>query len=73
MERRVRITVRCYAGYKGEERPTSYSLADEDYRVTEILDRWYDIDSHCFKVLVEHGEIHLLRHDLNSGIWELLQ
>lgn len=66
------VTVQCYAGYKGEERPTSFSVQGVPLRVEEILDRWYDPDYNCFKVRAEDGNDYLLRHDLNSDSWELL-
>jgi hypothetical protein len=37
------------------------------------VDRWYDVDYSCFKVLAEDGASYLLRHDLNTDGWELLQ
>jgi len=67
------ITVQCYAGYKGDERPTSFSLEGRTLRVEEIVDRWHDIDYNSFKVVAEDGLSYLLRHDLNSDGWELLQ
>ena len=72
MEREKPVTVQCYAGYKGEERPTSFCLEGRLLRVEEIVDRWYDIDHSCFKVLAEDGTTHLLRHDLNTDRWALL-
>ena len=66
------VTVQCYAGYKGDERPTCFSVQGVSLRVEEILDRWYDPDYNCFKVRAEDGNDYLLRHDLNSDSWELL-
>jgi len=68
-----RITVTCYAGYKADERPTSFTLGETTFAVTEIIDRWYDRDYSCFKVVAEDGTQYLLRHDLNEDAWELLQ
>ena len=67
---RIRIAVRSYAGYKGDERPTSFTLGGETLQVEEILDRWYDIDHDYFKVLAGNGKEYLLRHDRNSLEWE---
>ena len=66
------VTVQCYAGFKGDERPTSFTFQGRSLRVEEIVDRWYDVDYNCFKVLAEDGSTYLLRHDLNSDHWELL-
>jgi hypothetical protein len=65
------VTVLCYAGYKGEERPTSFRLAERTIQVEEVVDRWYDVDYSCFKVLAADGTSCLLRHDLNTDLWEL--
>ena len=67
-----RIEVTCYAGYKADERPTSFTLENKTLVVLDILDRWYDQDSNYFSVLVEGGTKHLLRHDLNDDFWELV-
>lgn len=67
-----RISVTCYAGYKSDERPTSFQLGERTLAVTEILDRWYDRDYNVFKVLADDGAQYLLRHDLNQDAWELV-
>jgi len=67
------ITVTCYAGYKGAERPTSFRLGERALVVTEVVDRWYDQDYNCFKVAVGDGTQYLLRHDMNEDVWELVQ
>lgn len=68
----VRIEVTCYAGYKADERPTAFTMAEKTFVVMEILDRWYDQDSNYFRVQTEDGGRHLLRHDLNDDFWELV-
>ncbi|QXE92760.1 DUF6504 family protein [Geomonas subterranea] len=70
MGERVRVT--CYAGYKADERPTAFIWRDRTFTVTGVLDRWYDRDGNYFMVQVEDGGRHLLRHDLNEDLWELV-
>ena len=65
------ISVQSYAGYKGDERPTSFTFLGRTLQVKEIIDRWYDVDYCCFKVLADDGSRYLLRHDLNTDGWEL--
>lgn len=65
------ITVQTYAGYKGDERPVSFSRDGHIFRIKEIIDRWYDPDYNRFKVLADDGRTYHLRHDMNAGIWEL--
>jgi hypothetical protein len=68
-----RITVQTYAGYKGDERPVSFSREGRTLRILEIVDRWYDPDHSRFKVLADDGGTYLLRHDMNDDAWELLE
>ncbi len=42
-------------------------------QIREIVDRWYEIDHNCFKVRADDGGLYLLRHDLNSDQWELVE
>ncbi|RPJ05628.1 MAG: hypothetical protein EHM37_21335 [Deltaproteobacteria bacterium] len=57
----MRITVQTYAGYRGDERPISFSLEGRILRIMEITDRWYDPDHNIFKVLADDGGAYLLR------------
>jgi hypothetical protein len=66
------LKVECYAGYKGDERPTSFVLEERTLRVEEVVDRWYDPDYDYFKVVADDGGTYLLRHDLNSDGWQLV-
>ena len=67
----VRISVQTYAGYKGDERPVSFTREGRTFRIMEIVDRWYDPDYNCYKVLADDGTTCLLRHDMNADVWEM--
>jgi hypothetical protein len=69
----TRITVQTYAGYKGDERPVSFSREGGTFRVSDIVDRWYDPAHNCFKVLADDRKTYLLRHDTHADCWELLE
>jgi len=69
----MRIAVQTYAGYKGDERPVSFSLEGKTLQIIEIVDRWYEPDHNSFKVVAEDGRTYLLRHDLNANDWELVE
>jgi hypothetical protein len=69
----MRITVQTYAGYKGDERPVSFSREGRTFRIMEIVDRWYDPDHNSFKVLADDGKTYLLRHDMNADDWEMVE
>lgn len=69
----IPIRVLTYSGYKADERPTSFLWGERTFQVKEVVDRWYDMDHNCFKVLTDDGNIYLLRHDMNSDQWELVE
>lgn len=70
MEEGVKVT--CYAGYQADERPTSFTRGDRIFEVKAVLDRWYDQDYNCFKVLADDGDQYLLKHDMNEDRWEVV-
>jgi hypothetical protein len=65
-----KIKVDCYAGYRGDEEPRRFTWDGKTLAVAEILDRWLDPDHRYFKVRVDDA-VYILRHDTNSGDWEL--
>ena len=69
---RSRITVDSFAGAKGEETPRSFTHEGRRRTVTEIVARWYT-ETHCFfRLQANDGHRYVLRHDLDSFIWELV-
>ena len=70
-EYRSKIRVECYAGYRGEEEPRRFKLGPRWLDVSEILDRWLDPSHRYFKLRASDNDAYLLRHDTNSGAWEL--
>ena len=67
-----RIEVQCYAGYKADERPVSFSL-DTDKRIVEdIIDQWYGEDHTYFKVVADDHKVYILRHEREQDIWTLV-
>lgn len=76
MENRVigifsKINVECYAGYRGDEEPRRFAWGGKALEVTGILDRWLDPNHRYFKVRADDDGVYILRHDTNSGEWEL--
>ncbi len=67
----VRVHVECYAGYRGEEEPRRFDWQERQLEVIEILDRWLDPNHRYFKVRGNDEGIYMLRHDADSGVWEL--
>jgi len=69
------LKVECYSGYKADERPLRFSFEDKPrgqaLEVKEVLDQWYGVDYHCFKVLAGDGNWYILRHQLPEDNWVL--
>jgi len=65
------VRVECYEGHRGQEEPRRFHWAGRRLEITEILDRWLDPSHRYFKVLTEDAGVHLLRHDGESGRWEV--
>jgi hypothetical protein len=71
----LHLQVDCYSGYKADERPLRFSFADKPggqaFEVKEVLDQWYGVDYHCFRVLADDGNLYILRHQLPEDNWVL--
>ena len=80
MARAIPIQVECYAGYRSEESPRSFSLNGRRYEIEEIVDRWYQGSRDpavpaCdyFKVRAAGGILFILRMDRESFSWYLME
>ncbi len=65
------LRVECYAGYRGDETPTALVIGDRRIAVVEILDRWLAPSHRYFKIHGDDGDVYIVRHDVESGRWEL--
>ncbi len=68
------LHVECYAGYKADERPLRFRAEGMDSRVfevMEVLDQWYGIGYHCFKLRADDGNTYILRHNEDEDEWVL--
>ncbi len=69
---RSSVTVRSYAGYKGERTPRSIDIEGQTISVVEILDRWYTETHCCFRILGNDARRYVVRCDLEDDAWELV-
>jgi hypothetical protein len=67
----IEINVECYAGYRGEETPRNIWFQSRKIEVKKVLDRWLDPDYRYFKLRGDDEGIYIIRHDLNTWMWEL--
>ncbi len=65
------LAVRCYAGYKGVERPVAVRWRGEWRSVAKVLERCYEPGGSAFKVMLDGGIVRLLlRYDPLADRWE---
>jgi hypothetical protein len=71
----MELKVECYSGYRADERPLRFKFLRGDdpreFKVSEILDRWYGLGYECFKVRADDGNDYILRHSLDDDDWHL--
>jgi hypothetical protein len=65
------MRVECYAGYRGDQRPTRFILRGHVFEITEVEDQWYSPDAIYFRVRAQDGDYFVLRHDETQDIWSL--
>lgn len=73
------IDVQAYSGYKHNEKPISFRFQGKDYKVVEIVDRWYEgsVESNkpymnYFKVRAEDAKEYILRYNNLFDKWSIL-
>ena len=65
------IHVKCYAGYRPDQRPTRFTLRGREFQVEEVDDQWYSPGAIYFRVRADDGNFYVLRHDENADVWTL--
>ena len=65
------LHVECHAGYRGEQEPRAFHLGERRLEVIEIVDRWMEPERRWFKCRASDGHTYILRHDEQSGEWDL--
>lgn len=64
------IRVEYETGLAGEPEPAVVWFGSRRLAVRAIVDRWYGTDRRWWKLDTDDG-LYVLRHDDNSGEWEL--
>ena len=73
------VEVRCYSGFKGEERPLSFTYMDRTLEVLEVERSWYEEDraapggrrKACFRVRADDGSVYVLSRYEQEEQWVL--
>ncbi len=69
----ILVKVQTTPGFGTHEDPISFKIADRKFLVSEIMDRWFGPDSAYFKLIADDGNLYMLKHDLDTDEWELVQ
>lgn len=67
----IRVQVKCYSGYKKDERPLRFVLGKRLFEVVALDDQWYSPDAIYFRVKADDGNLYVLRHDEAQDQWSL--
>ena len=71
------LQVRCYSGFKANERPLSFTLCGRELLVMDIEGSWFEEDETsrerraCFRVRADDGDLYLLSCDEKRDDWIL--
>ena len=67
-----RISVECYAGYRGEQTPVRFWIGPRCVAVLRVLDQWISPDHRYFKVQGDDADRYILRHDCYGDSWSVV-
>src|SRR5262249_24209408 len=65
------LHVTAYSGYKANERPRDFTVDEDLYDISAVLDQWYEPSASYFKVQRTEGKTYLLRYDEDTEEWTL--
>jgi len=66
----MRVDVEAYSGWKADERPLQFRIGGRQYKVEQLLDKWYGPSETWFKVLADDGGVYILKLDQDHE-WSL--
>lgn len=71
------VQVKCYSGFKANERPLSFTFYDREFSVMDIEGSWFEEDESgherrvCFRVRADDGDLYLLSYHPDEDSWIL--
>jgi len=69
----IKVELQSTGESPGMEKLVSFTLYDRHFTVREILDIWYGIDQIYYKLIAEDNILYILKHDLETDSWELVE
>ena len=67
----MKISVKCYSGYRVDEKPRHIRFDSLVVHVDEIIDQWLDPDHRYVKFIGDDSATYIIRQDMDSLDWEL--
>ncbi len=71
------VQVKCYSGFRYNERPLSFTVCGKEFSVMDIEGSWFEEDETsrerraCFRVRADDGDLYLLSYDQGRDAWVL--
>ena len=62
----MKISVKCYSGYRVDETPKSIRFDSSVILVNQMLDQWLGPDHRYFKFIGDDKATYLIRQDMDS-------
>jgi hypothetical protein len=69
----IRIKVQTSSIQGVLEKPVSFTLRDRTFQITEVVDIWRGADHAYYKIIADDGNLYVVKHDLDTNSWELVQ
>jgi len=66
-----KVTVECYSGYKGDERPLRIMVGKESHEIADVEDRWYSPGETYFRVRLNSGDRYVLKRIDAQDSWSI--
>jgi len=68
----LNVNVECYSDDMLNEGPIAFTLMDRQYKVSDVIDRWYGEGVVYFKVKADDNNIYLLKYSKSQDHWDLI-
>jgi hypothetical protein len=66
------LKVECYSADMPNKGPIAFTLMDRQFKVNDVIDRWYGEGVIYFKVKADDDNIYLLKYGISQDHWDLI-
>lgn len=71
MKNEPTVRVNCYSGDTYAQRPVSFTIAEREYQVREVLKTWREPGLVLFQVTTDEGLTFTLEYQETEDVWRL--